>query len=159
MFLHPGGLAEASQLAKRTAGIPIPASVEEAEALTISDEWHDAEVIVVPSLNVVVSSADAERVARLRSVSRSPIRKIRPEYEFRIAQEATDYLRGFRDGVNAVVAGALAGQREAPPGFDVFDEPGLRDDDQLTWGLQAIGIDVAARSGKGRSRRFAGHWL
>jgi subtilisin family serine protease len=153
IFFHGGGLPAVSSMARRSAGIAMPASIEEAESATISGEWRDSETVVVPSLNVAVTSAHPEQIQRLAAGHGSAIRYVRPELYFWIAgleEPQASYLRGYRDGINALTASLLAqSQALVTEEVVVEDDPAFTDNDVLTWGLQAIALPKTTLMGTG----------
>src|SRR5438105_7975415 len=87
IFFHPEAQAETAIMTMNVAGIETHATSEEAEFATSSEGWRERDTVVVPSLNVAVSSAPPEQINRLETGGRSPIRYIRKEYVFRIASD------------------------------------------------------------------------
>jgi len=138
-----------------------------------------ADALVFDQLSVAVVDAPPDQAAALQSASvakTSPILAVEPEQmlyalpnfaaddaqSFRLADGAVvadeetepgpdgvsvDYIRGFRDGVNSMANGLMSGDGA---GAAFFGGPGvLRDNRTLTWGLQAVGADRTAFTGKG----------
>lgn len=155
VFFREGALADTAKIAGDVAGIAMASSADEAERATISGEWRELDTIVVPALNVAVTAAAPDRVKRLEAGTGSPICLIRPEYYFSIASVGAvdaSYLRGYRDGVNAVAARLLGGgpaDRDDPGDVLVQDDPTFTDSAELTWGLQAVGVPNTGLTGRG----------
>lgn len=159
VFFREGMLTETAKMARDVAGIAMTSSAAEAENATISGEWRESNTIVVPSLNVAVTAADPEQIQRLDSSGGSPICLIRPEYYFTIATlgpVAESYLRGYRDGVNAVASRLLGAGGTGSSGDDTDltdfitqDDPAFTDNAELTWGLQAVGLRTTTLTGRG----------
>lgn len=153
IFFHGGGLSEASALARNAAGIVMPFRIEDAESATLAGTWRSEETIVVPSLNVAITSAEPEQIQRLDTSIASPIRYTRPEYYFDIAlsnNSEVNYIRGYQDGVNALARGLLSGGiPTGPDGVAIQDNPAFTDNEDLTWGLQAIALSKTNLTGQG----------
>ena len=155
VFFRNGALADTAKMARDVAGIAMASSAAEAENATISGEWRESDTIVIPVLNVAAIAADLDQVQRLGTSSGSPICLIRPEYYFSIATLGgvpASYLRGYRDGVNAVAArllGTDGPDGEAELEFVAQDDPAFTDSAELTWGLQAVGLPKTTLTGRG----------
>jgi subtilisin family serine protease len=104
--------------------------------------------VVFDSIGVAVVTAepDQQDALRVASAEASEILVIEPErvlYAFGAPSE--DYLRGFRDGVDAVVGRVLAGtSAELETAGEVSS-----DESQLTWGLQATRSGESCLTGRG----------
>jgi subtilisin family serine protease len=142
------------------AGIEMSTSADEAEAATISEEWRQKETVVIPSLGVVVCAASPEQLERLETGGRAPIKLVRPEYEFQLAAPtlpddamvSADYLRGYRAGVNDVIADLLRKMGSSSTdeeSLDVLEGALFADTAELTWGLQATGVGASRLTGNG----------
>ena len=163
IFFHPEGMAETSRMASDLAGIEMPATAAEAESVTASGEWREKDTVVLPTLGIAISSVPPDRVRRLDVGGRSPVRHVRKEYEFTIAAPSLeagavnvseDYLRGFRAGVGALAEDLLGRGRglveaEEEDGFAILSSATFRDNDDLTWGLQATGASQSGLTGRG----------
>jgi subtilisin len=142
IFFLPGNLDEVRKTVAKVAGVALPPSME--AAMRISAEGVPyADKMVAPTLGVAVCTADPDQVMRLQSDDSPLIRFIRPEYVFRIAGNgesvSDDYLRGFEDGVSSLAARLRNGGTKVA-GFETLDGQSLRDTDDFTWGLQAVGL-------------------
>jgi subtilisin family serine protease len=114
----------------------------------------DADANVFAELGMAVVSVDPDQLGALQTsaAARGQIVAVAPELVHHVmAEESSDYVRGYRDGVGDL-SGRLgagpetsaetgAGQSVAPPAF--------RDDDDATWGLQAVHAVGSSRSGQG----------
>ena len=106
----------------------------------------------MPSLNVAVSSAHPEQIRCLATGQGSAIRYVRPELYFWIAgfeELQASYIRGYRDGVNALTERLLAQNQGSVTDLAVQDEPAFTDNGELTWGLQAIALPKTTLTGAG----------
>lgn len=141
MFYYPDALEETAKLSRDVAGINMTSNINEAESVIEEGAWHGADTIVVPSIGVAVCSATPEQMERLKATANSPIRHIRKELIFQLAMPfPADYLQGYRDGVNDVIA-RLQDHDETVGDFEISDEGSFRDNLEFTWGLQAIGTN------------------
>lgn len=156
IFFHPEGLSETASIALNSAGIVMPSSSDEAESATISGEWREMDTMVVPSLGVAISSIPEEQITRIETGGRSPIRYIRKEYVFRIADSgrfgglnvSPEYLRGYESGVNNLISD-LVGRTEEEADAEIQSEFSFKNTDFFTWGLQATGVDQTSLNGQG----------
>ncbi len=130
----------------RSAGIRTADARDfDAQSATL-DDVGDADAFVMPEIGVAVVTGvgmEALGVAADDSVATdSPIAIVEPEY-FAFADDAAEYLRGFRAAVDRIAAD-LGGREEDA------------DDDELeaevlgaTWGLRACRVPQSTRSGAG----------
>lgn len=151
IFFHPEALPDTARAARNIAGIAMAATVEAAEVATTSGEWREMDTVVVPALGVAIASAEREQISRLQAGA--PIRHVRKEYVFRIADPgfvsvSMDYLRGYRAGVDALAAEIL-GQTQEEAEAQVLAATSFRDSTDFTWGLQATGVDRSRLAGSG----------
>ncbi|HEX8138515.1 MAG TPA: S8 family serine peptidase [Pyrinomonadaceae bacterium] len=160
MFFHPEALPDVSRAARDLAGMKMPTTRGEAEEVAASGEWGGMDAFVLPTLGVAVSSVPPEQMALLAAAADDlPIRRVRREYVFRIASDfgapdvrvSSEYLRGFRAGVDAL-AGSLLGGAPAPSPLaeaQVLAGTSFRDNESFTWGLQATGVSESQLTGRG----------
>src|SRR5438270_802652 len=149
IFFPPGNLNEVRKTVANVAGMTLPLASEAAMRITAEDAPY-AETLVAPALGVAVCTVELDQVMRLQSADSPHIRYVRPEYVFRIAGNgesvSDDYLRGFEDGVSSLAA-QLRNGRMKIAGFETLDGESLRDTDDFTWGLQAVGLPGTSLTG------------
>ena len=114
----------------------------------------DADANVFAELGMAVVSVDPDQLGALQTsaAARGQIVAVAPELVHHVMpEESADYVRGYRDGV-----GDLSGRLGAGPetGTETGTGQGVaptafRDDDDATWGLQAIHAVGSSRSGQG----------
>ena len=157
IFHDPEALSELAKVLPNIAGIDIPKTREEAMLISASEEWQTNKTYVLPMIGAIVSTAPSEQISRLEIGKRSPIRQIRKEYIFQVASPAfrsslvnvsSDYLDGYRAGVNSVVSELLKQEREELE-TEIQDNMIFADNSDFTWGLQASGANQSHHSGNG----------
>jgi len=158
IFFDPEGLSELSNMASNKAGMDMPSTAAEAEVATITEEWRGADTIVIPSLGVAISSTPPEQISLLETGGSSPIRHVRPEYVFTIADGpeefgdvsiAREYLRGYKAGVNRLIEDLLGQEFRSAFETDLQSEVIFKDNEEFTWGLQATGVNESELTGEG----------
>ncbi len=113
----------------------------------------DVDAIVFAELGVAVVAADPSRGAGLAAMAEadSRILAVEPERIMRAIEDrpiSLEYVRGFRDGVSGLYDQLTAsGLAEAELG--VAAPSSFSDSAAFTWGLQACGAAVSARTGAG----------
>lgn len=153
IFFHPEALPDTARMAENVAGIAMASTAEDAELATASGAWREMSTVVVPTLGVAIASAEQEQISRLQVGAGAPIRYIRKEYIFQIADPgfvgvSTDYLRGYQAGVNALVT-EMIGRTQPETEAEVLAATSFRDNEDFTWGLQATGVDRSGLTGRG----------
>lgn len=166
IFFDPKSLLEVSSMASNKAGIAMPATAEEAQAATITEEWREADTVVIPSLGVAICSTPPEQISLLEAGGSSPIRYVRPEYVFTIADVpqdfgevtiAREYLRGYKAGysagssvgVNRLIEDLLGQESQSALETALLSEFTFKDNEEFTWGLQATGVNESELTGQG----------
>ena len=117
------------------------------QAVSVEDVG-DADALVLPEIGVAVVSAEAAQARELGvqefAAAESAVEAIEPEYFVFADQLNADYLRGFRQAVEAIAA-------EAGLKSGLFEDE-LEVDAQVvgaTWGLSACKVPPSSRSGAG----------
>ncbi len=115
-----------------------------------------ADVTIFSNLGVAVMDADPDQALSLASLpaASNPIRAVEAEPIFfafgeGLSEDFVTYLRGYKDAVDHIFARAI------DPGAAMFGAQGTQpvsafsDTQQVTWGLQASGIENSTLSGRG----------
>jgi subtilisin family serine protease len=116
---------------------------------SISVQAVATEPVVFDQFGIVVAELDPDQLTAL--AQEQEILAIEPEpvlYEY----DSDDYLRGFQDGVEAVVsAAAKSGGPQYTYGgrASAALRPSDLDERELTWGLQAVGVGAETPLGTG----------
>ncbi|MBN9758457.1 MULTISPECIES: S8 family serine peptidase [unclassified Pseudonocardia] len=122
-------------------------AVAELTGLSEVTSSRDAAPVAHPTLfarlGVAVAELDPARLRTVRADSR--VLSVEPERVLRaLSGPSADYLRGFADAAGFLAERAAATEAADAPGATRF-----ADNDQVTWGLQATGADVAVETGAG----------
>ena len=114
------------------------------------EDTEDADATVFSQLGMAVVSADPTQMGALQGFAADHSRGVLavvPELIHHVlpsgGSPAPGYVQGYRDGVDDL-AGRL-GTGEAPD----TDGPAYQDNDEFTWGLQAIEMELSAFTGQG----------
>ena len=161
VLLRDNGIKEGLQALKSIAGLSDVCNAADfgASALEMT-QANQSDAFVLDHLKVAVVNAEPSQVKELRVAADDdgPIQAIEPErvmYALSTSAQpptsplSLEYLRGYRDGIDQLVA-SLAGAAtnkptlEPAPGFI-----GFADNLQYTWGIQATRVNECARSGRG----------
>ena len=155
IFFHRNALSDLAKVARDVAGITMTSTAEEAEAVIASGALHEQDTVVLPTLGVAISASPLEQIKRLDVGDWSPVRRIRKEYVFRISPSSdsnlvnvsTEFLRGYRAGVNAVTSELMGVARDIET--EILAETPFSNTENFTWGLQATLVDKTHLTGKG----------
>lgn len=131
--------------------------VQAAEAFEMRSELGSAmkgleragapDAVVFERLGVALISADPEQESRLLGLVRDPgSTMIAIEPERFVYPTSSDYVAGFRDGVDALASHLQPGEHQPPPDDD---GPPWDEDDEATWGMRAVGALDALVTGTG----------
>lgn len=115
------------------------------EVTSSRDDTPGAHPTLFARLGVAVAELDPARLRTVRADRR--VLSVEPERVLRALSRpglSADYLRGFADA-----AGFLAERAASSETADAPVAARFADNDQVTWGLQATGADVAAETGAG----------
>ncbi|ALE82854.1 S8 family serine peptidase [Pseudonocardia sp. HH130629-09] len=113
------------------------------EVTSSRDDAPVAHPTLFARLGVAVAELDPARLRTVRADSR--VLSVEPERVLRaLSGPSADYLRGFADAAGFLAERAAATEAADAPGATRF-----ADNDQVTWGLQATGADVAVEDGAG----------
>lgn len=113
------------------------------EVTSSRDDTPVAHPTLFARLGVAVAELDPARLRTVRADSR--VLSVEPERVLRaLSGPSADYLRGFADAAGFLAERAAATEAADAPGTTRFV-----DNDQVTWGLQATGADVAVETGAG----------
>lgn len=113
------------------------------EVTSSRDNTPVAHPTLFARLGVAVAELDPARLRTVRADSR--VLSVEPERVLRaLSGPSADYLRGFADAAGFLAERAAATEAADAPGATRF-----ADNDQVTWGLQATGADVAVETGAG----------
>ncbi len=111
-----------------------------------SADVGDADALVLPEIGVAVLSAEAaasrqEKLAEFAAAD-GPVETVEPEYFVTVNDLSTDYVRGFRRAIDAIMSDA--------------GDPALRDEEEIdtqvlgaTWGLVSCRVPMSSRNGAG----------
>lgn len=149
------GADDPEPMLRSVAGISSMASTREYGARGIDlDEAGAADATFYANLGIAVVTADQSQRAALQTSdeARGQIVAVAPELIHHVMDSGADYLRGYRHGVMdlsgrlGVDTGAdLAGVRAPDP----CESDRFKDDDELTWGLQAVRAGASPHGGAG----------
>jgi len=138
VLLNPDDLDAGMQALQSGAGISAADRADAGDAAATSEMLAEGVSVVFDEIGVaVVSAAPDQRQALMRSAAAAPqvltIERERVVHAFDQTL-STDYLRGYRDGIDSLVSGALGEQgsvavRRLSRAFD---------ESLATWGIQAI---------------------
>ena len=144
----PGAIAQALQ---SVAGVSNVASTLDFEGGALDfDRVASADATVFAELGVAVVAADPSRGAGMAAMAEADARivAVEPERILRAIEDrpvSLEYVRGFRDGVSGLYDQLSAdGPGDVEPGAAAGSS--FADDAELTWGLQACGAGVSART-------------
>lgn len=113
------------------------------EVTSSRDDTPVAHPTLFARLGVAVAELDPARLRTVRADSR--VLSVEPERVLRaLSGPSADYLRGFADAAGFLAERAAATEAADAPGTTRF-----ADNDQVTWGLQATGADIAVETGAG----------
>lgn len=148
LALEPGAV----EALRSGAGLAVATTADAPVGALGAEEVQGADGVVFDRLGVAVVRASPEQLRALDAlVGRGLVRAVEAERVVRVASllppppdpptAPLDYLRGYRDGVSALVE-ALGAGRAAPV-------PLALDEAEATWGLQAVAAASSARRGRG----------
>lgn len=157
IFKHPA--IEDASIVKSTmsrfAGVKsFASSADFADAAVSGHELAGADVMHFRKTGIVVVNADDDRLQSLAASAMdesSAILAIEPEYlvyALGLDDPALQYLKGYRDAVNALYD-QLAGKGSSDLGGTEELAAVLADNNQFTWGLQATRVHTSRFSGQG----------
>ncbi|KAA0253170.1 protease [Acidobacteria bacterium ACD] len=137
---------------RNAAGLRAACSADFAGCRATEDDLGEADAYVLHELGVALVDADPDQARSLaeKASAQGPLLAVEPERAVRALHDdpshLPEYLRGYRDAVNDLVAQLAA---EAAPGaLDLLGSPALGES-EYTWGLQATNVHRSAFSGKG----------
>jgi subtilisin family serine protease len=153
---------------RKRAGVssePIRASsFGEDDMVSLVDQSHDSEMLVLDELGIIVANLDPDQSAAMpvgAAGAASSGVVTEPEFWCHALGQPAGYLTGYRDAVNSLVGSLLEPGEEAaseivtassveaaelaPAGASF----GLRDDGTSTWGLKATNVAGSRLSGRG----------
>jgi len=158
IFKHPA--IEEPSIVKSTmskfAGVKsFATSADYADAAISGTELAQADVMHFRKTGIVVVAADDERLQSLATSAMdesSAILAIEPEYiAYALAELDLQYLRGYRDAVNALYDRLAGGGGPGSPELGDAEDMAVNfvDNNQFTWGLQATRVHTSRFSGQG----------
>ncbi|MGB9634424.1 MAG: S8 family serine peptidase, partial [Chloroflexaceae bacterium] len=149
VLMDPEAVAQAMKTVNSATGVEFsPMGATEAPEAVAAALQAGASV-VFPELGVAVFAGDPQQTRALGGVTEGVggIIAVEPERVVHIFDDSvTDYLRGYRDGVNQAIDRALA---EAAAAIGAEAVVPTQNETAFTWGLQATRVDRSQLSGKG----------
>lgn len=138
---------------RNAAGLRAACSADFAGCNATEDDMGDADAFVLHELGVVLVDADPDQARALaaRASDDGPLLAVESERVVHVFVDdpvlLSDYLRGYRDGVNGLVT-RIAGE-DLLGAKDDLGSPALGES-EFTWGLQATNVPRSAFTGKGQ---------
>lgn len=149
VLMDPEAVAQAMKTVNSATGVELsPMGATEAPEAVAAALQAGASV-VFPELGVAVFAGDPQQTRALGGVAEGVggIIAVEPERVVHIFDDSvTDYLRGYRDGVNQAIDRALA---EAAAAIGAEAVAPTQNETAFTWGLQATRVDRSQLSGRG----------
>ncbi|MDP9177241.1 MAG: S8 family serine peptidase [Gemmatimonadota bacterium] len=170
IVLRPGARSTSIK-AIRSAGLKVASTADFEDAVVSDAELGGADALVLENLDIAIVDANVDQVRMMEAAAddtENPILSVEPEMYVipfgdqpgneddddstldLVTTSGYEYLRGYGDAVQSLLARLLAGERSA-----LADEPGSSvattfvDTAALTWGLQATKVDKSKCGGNG----------
>ncbi|HEY5707551.1 MAG TPA: S8 family serine peptidase [Terrimicrobiaceae bacterium] len=165
VVLRPGAHKSTVKSLQSTAGLKVASTADFEDAVVSDDNIGGADAVVLEHLDIAVVDADSDQVKSLEAAVAdvdNPVLSIEPEMYVipfchdagaedegstggLLTQGGREYLRGYNDAVQSLVARLLGGA--------VTEEAAVAaafaDTAALTWGLQATKVDKSSCNGRG----------
>ncbi|MGB5952944.1 MAG: S8 family serine peptidase [Ornithinimicrobium sp.] len=139
--------ADPSPILSQVAGMQAVASSQDFGHQAVDmDQVSGGQGMVFSELGMAVVAADPDQVGALRTAEHGvggPVLSVVPELVHHVLA-SPDYLAGYREGVEDLSRRVGAGEPDGGGGLADF-----ADNDELTWGLQAIGMGPDTPTGEG----------
>ncbi|MBT0566916.1 S8 family serine peptidase [Williamsia sp. CHRR-6] len=148
VFARSTDAADYAAALRQVAGLTEVASTLDFSGRALDlDQVGSAQATIFAQLGVAVVDADPDQVASLEGMCAADgaIRTVEHEriHHIRAGGRGSDYIAGFRDGVDALSAQLL------DTSASVAAAPSFVDTDAATWGLQATGVVSSSATGAG----------
>ncbi|HEY5877518.1 MAG TPA: S8 family serine peptidase [Nakamurella sp.] len=141
--------ADGKSTLARTAGLGSVADSRDFTAQAVDfTQTEGSDAVWFDKLGVAVVSAEPAQLGALRTAEAGDdaIISVSPELIHHVL--GSDYVQGYRDGVNDL-AGRLGAADHPAARASAAASPPFADNAQFTWGLQATGVSTSPQSGDG----------
>ncbi len=146
VLMREGSVKTNIEALKNVAGVKVASSSDFKKGAVNMETLGGAQAMLFESLNVAVVDAPPEQTEALSFAinADNPILAMEPERVVHaIGDAATEYLRGYRDGVNHLTDQMLGITKEEVSAAASINQS------KLTWGLQLTNASVSQFTGKG----------
>jgi subtilisin family serine protease len=149
----------AASLKEASAAFARAISVEVAHSSDFGPDWgalgralsavSGSTALMLDKLGVAIVESHEDWEGTLSKAAADRSQPIACAEKERVVRASSDYLQGYQDAVNHLAESIRAGGYRGDPGALALPGGPFADDARHTWGLKAVGADVAAVGGGG----------